>query len=51
MEIGRREEGNDDVFVKRGMELLGEMDKGGDEQEMENEEEMEEEARDKREEL
>ena len=51
LEIGRREEGKDDVFVKRGMELLGEMEKGGDEQKMENEEEMEKEARDNREEL
>ena len=32
-------------------EPLGEMQKGGDEQEMENEEEMEKETRDRREEL
>ena len=49
LDIGRREEGKNDVFVKREMELLREMEKGGDEQEME--EEMEEEAWERREEL
>jgi hypothetical protein len=54
LEIGSREEIKDDVFVKRGTELLGDMEKVKDDQRVEkggDDQQMEEEAGERKEEL